>query len=90
MRKMVLICAALLAPLLASAGSVDINSADAATIARELNGIGMSKAQAIVEYRKEHGAFAAPEDVLNVKGVGPHVLTANKGLILVKQAEQDE
>ncbi|MGI9307688.1 MAG: ComEA family DNA-binding protein [Gammaproteobacteria bacterium] len=89
MRKSILVMAALLAPLLAQAGPVDINSADAATIARELNGIGLSKANAIVEYRKEHGSFAAPEDVLNVKGVGPHVLTANKGLIRVEQAAAD-
>ena len=89
MRKLLLLGAVLLAPLPGFAGSVDINSADAATIARELNGIGMARAQAIVEYRKVHGAFSAAEDVLKVKGVGPYVLDSNKGLILVENSSQN-
>jgi competence protein ComEA len=64
-----LIAAALLAPL-AVAGPVDVNTADATTLARELDGIGMSKAQAIVEHRKAHGPFKSPEDLARVKGIG--------------------
>ena len=37
------------------AGPVNINTADAETISAELNGIGLSKAKAIIEYRKKHG-----------------------------------
>ena len=37
-----------LVPALVWAGPVDINTADAATIAKELQGIGLSRAQAIV------------------------------------------
>ena len=47
----------LLLPLLALAGPVNINTADAGTIAAELDGIGLAKAKAIVEYRKKHGPF---------------------------------
>ena len=42
----------LLLPLLALAGPVNINTADAGTIAAEVNGVGLAKATAIVEYRK--------------------------------------
>jgi competence protein ComEA len=65
-------------PVLALAGPVDINTADAATIARELNGIGDSRARAIVEFREKNGRFASPEDVLKVSGIGPQVLKLNR------------
>ena len=65
-------------PALAFAGPVDINTADAATIARELNGIGDSRARAIVEFREKNGRFASPEDVLKVSGIGPQVLKLNR------------
>jgi len=57
-------------PLLAAAGPVNVNTADAATIAKELKGIGMSKARAIVEYREKYGPFKAPEDLSLVRGIG--------------------
>ena len=41
----------------AFAGPVNLNSADAATLAKELDGIGPAKAQAIVEYRQKNGPF---------------------------------
>ena len=43
---------AALVPLWAWAGPVNINTADAKTLARELDGIGPAKAQAIVDYRQ--------------------------------------
>ena len=68
---------------MAFAGQVDINTADAATIAAELNGIGMSKAKAIVEYRKKHGPFRSVEDVSLVKGIGEQTIERNRGDIKV-------
>ena len=67
-----------LLPVLAGAGPVDINTADAATIARELNGVGESRARAIVEFREKNGRFATPDDVLKVSGIGPQVLKLNR------------
>ena len=54
----------------ALAGQVDINTADAETISAELNGIGLSKAKAIVEYREKHGPFRSASDFSLVKGIG--------------------
>ena len=48
MKKLVLL-QMLLFPLLAFAGPVNINTADAESIARELSGIGLARAQAIIE-----------------------------------------
>ena len=71
--------------MLALAGPVDINTADAATIARELNGIGDSRARAIVEFREKNGRFASPEDMLKVSGIGPQVLKLNRDNIRTGQ-----
>lgn len=56
---------------------VDINSADAPTIAKSLNGIGIVKAQAIVDYRKKHGGFKSPDDLQKVKGIGASLIKRN-------------
>lgn len=60
---------------------VDINSADAEELATLLNGVGMKKAQAIVLYREEHGAFKSSDELLNVKGIGPAILKKNENRI---------
>ena len=72
------------APIAVYAGPVDINSADAETISTELQGIGMSKAQAIVEYRKNHGPFKSVADLTLVKGIGARTVEINRANILLK------
>ena len=44
------------------------NAADAAAL-DTLPGIGPAKAAAILEYRKSHGFFRAPEDLMKVPGI---------------------
>ena len=65
-------------PMLALAGQVNINTADAETIAAELNGIGLSKAKAIVAYRTKHGPFQSVDDLSLVKGVGERTVDKNR------------
>ena len=67
--------------MLAWAGPVDINKADAATIAKELQGIGLSRAQAIVAYREKNGAFKSADDLRKVKGIGAKTLERNRANI---------
>jgi len=57
---------------------VDINKADASTLATELNGIGASKAAAIVAYRKANGPFQHIEDLSNVKGIDLKTVEKNR------------
>ena len=50
-------------------GVVNVNSATAEELAL-LPGVGPTKAQAIIRYRTEHGAFKRIEDLAEVKGIG--------------------
>jgi competence protein ComEA len=75
-------------PMLAFGGQVDINTADAETISAELNGIGLSKAQAIVEYRTKHGPFSSPEDLSLVKGIGERTVEKNLSDIKVSKPKK--
>lgn len=63
------------------AGPVDINRADAATLAKELDGIGPSHAKAIVEYREKHGAYKSADDLSKVKGIGAKAIEKNRANI---------
>jgi len=84
---LVLLFAAAL-PVAAVADPVDVNTADAATISAELQGVGMSKAQAIVEYRKTHGPFKSYEDLTLVKGIGVRTVEINRANILFTSADK--
>jgi competence protein ComEA len=75
-------------PLWAFAGPVDINTADAETISNELDGVGLTKAQAIVEYRQKHGPFKSAEDLSLVKGIGERTVELNKEKIRVTAAQK--
>lgn len=83
--KAFFIMAMLLSAGFAWAGSVNINTADAATLADGLNGVGIKKAQAIVDYRKTHGAFKSMKDLANVKGISDKLIEKNKANIVLGQ-----
>jgi competence protein ComEA len=72
-----LVAAILLAPN-AIAGPVNINTADAKTLARELQGVGPAKAEAIVSYRLKNGPFKSADDLAKVKGLGKKLIDQNK------------
>ena len=58
--------------------SVNLNTADAPTLQRELSGIGLGKAQAIVAFREANGAFTSVDELLEVKGIGKALLDRNR------------
>lgn len=76
----------LLLPALALAGPVNVNTADAETISESLQGVGLSKARAIVEYRQKHGPFKSADDLSLVKGIGERTVELNRDDILVAPA----
>ena len=76
----------LILPLAALAGPVNVNTADAETISAELQGVGLSKANAIVNYRKTHGPFKSVDDLTLVKGIGERTVEINRANILLKSS----
>lgn len=58
---------------LALAANLNINQASAKDL-QNLPGIGKVKAQAIVDYRNEQGAFQNVRDLLKVPGIGAATL----------------
>lgn len=64
--------------------TVNINEADAETLARELVGVGRSRAEAIVAFREEFGPFFTVEDLTQVKGIGPAVVEKNRARIALE------
>jgi len=67
---------------------VDINKADASTLAAELNGVGTSKAAAIVAYREDNGPFRHIEDLSNVKGIGTKTVEKNRSNMVIEAGDK--
>ena len=88
MKKLTTILIAALFSLCAwAAEPVNINTASAEEIADSLKGIGMSKAQKIVDYREANGSFSHPDELVNVKGIGLRTVDQNRGMILLGNNE---
>lgn len=69
-------------PAMATA-QVDINSADAKTLAESLSGIGLVRAEAIVAYRNANGPFQHVDDLAKVNGIGKKTLESNRDAIVI-------
>lgn len=67
------------------AAPVNINTADAKALSKNIKGVGLKKAQAIIAYRKKNGKFKTVTDLTKVKGIGDKLLEKNKGSLLVKK-----
>jgi competence protein ComEA len=74
---------ALLASSAFAAEKVNINTADAASLDRVLIGVGPSKAEAIVAYRKQNGAFRSADQMAGVKGIGLATIEKNRDRIML-------
>lgn len=71
-----------LVPAIANTGKVNINTDDKVQL-MTLKYVGEKIAEKIIEYRTTQ-PFEAPEDIMNVKGIGQKVFDANKDRIIVK------
>ncbi len=72
------------------AETVDINTADAETIAAVIKGVGPNKAAAIVAYREEHGPFKSIHELTAVKGIGQKTVDANADNITVGDSSAEQ
>ena len=84
-RNMVAALALSLVPIATFASPVNINTASATEIAEALVGVGQSKAEAIIAYRKEHGPFKTADDLVLVKGIGEKTVAKNLNDIVISQ-----
>jgi len=81
--KSIAALAAFLVSSISMAAPVNINTASAEQIAEALNGVGLSKAQAIVDYREAYGLFNQADEIVYVRGIGESTYLKNKDDILV-------
>ncbi|KAB0464068.1 MULTISPECIES: ComEA family DNA-binding protein [Vibrio] len=58
--------------------TVNINTATAEELSALLVGVGDKKAQDIVDYRDQNGAFATADDLVSVKGIGEVTVEKNR------------
>ncbi len=80
MKKLIMLLALFVVNSVAMAAPVNVNSADAKTIADALAGIGQKKAEAIVKYRTEKGPFKTVDELTQVSGVTKKILAKNQYL----------
>ena len=57
---------------------VNINTADAAALAKALNGVGPAKAKAIVSYREKNGPFKTVDQLAMVEGMTQKIIDKNR------------
>lgn len=68
-------------PQISAPAALNINTANAEQIAAQLSGIGISKAQKIIEYREKYGPFVTLEQLTEVSGIGQSTLDKNRNKI---------
>ena len=73
MKKLILFLSSAVFALTSAWAQININTATQAEW-EALNGIGPSKAKAIVDYRTQVGGFKSIDEITNVKGIGPKTL----------------
>lgn len=71
----------------AQAAPVDVNTADAKVLASAMSGVGMKRAQTIVDYRTKNGPFKSLDDLAKVKGIGKATVDKNRTNLSVGNAD---
>ena len=66
-----------------AAEPVNINTADAQTLADAINGVGLKRAEAIVDYRNQNGPFKSVNELVQVRGVGEKSLEKSRDRLTV-------
>ena len=69
------------------ATAVDVNTASAEVLAETMDGVGVKRAQAIVEYREQHGAFASLDQLAQVRGISAGIVERNRDRLTAGASE---
>lgn len=83
------VCGTLMLPLGAVAepdhvAPINVNTATAESLADAMDGVGPTRARAIVAFRDTHGPFASPDELVKVNGIGDTTLEKNRRRITVE------
>lgn len=62
---------------------VDVNTATAEELIKELHNVGASKAAAIIKYREDNGDFKSVDDLEKVRGIGRAIIEINRDILTV-------
>lgn len=83
-RYMLLLCSVLIClSTQVYSAPVDINTADADTLAGAIDGVGERKARAIIRFRQENGPFSSVDELAGVKGIGMKIVDNNRDSLTV-------
>ena len=66
---------------------IDVNTASAEVLAEAIDGVGLKRAQAIVQYREQHGAFASVDELAEVRGISAGTVERNRDRITANASE---
>ena len=66
---------------------IDVNTASAEVLAEAIDGVGLKRAQAIVQYREQHGAFASVDELAEVRGISAGIVERNRDRITASASE---
>lgn len=88
-QSMILLLAMITSSMLL-AEPININTAEANAMAAEIKGVGIKRAQSIVEYRELHGDFVSVDSLANVKGIGPSIIEKNRNKLTVGEQNLDK
>ena len=69
---------------------VNINTADAQTLASGIMGVGEKRALAIVAFRDEHGPFKSVDELTQVKGIGLKLVDQNRGNLTISDLSKPQ
>lgn len=62
---------------------VNINTASAEMLAEAITGVGLKKAQSIIEYREQHGPFGSVDELVAVRGIGETTVDKSRDNLMV-------
>lgn len=60
---------------------INLNTADESALVHAVKGIGKKRAEAIIQYREEHGQFKSLDELAYVHGLGAAFVKRNKELL---------
>ena len=66
---------------------IDVNTASAEALAEAIHGVGLKRAQAIVQYREQHGAFATVDQLAQVRGISANIVERNRDRLTAGASE---